>query len=918
MEDQAENTPKGWLRPFLKPLTPVFREVVVMSFFVNLLALAVPVFTMQVYNRVVNNNGISTLQGLVVGMVLVLIFDYVLKQARARILQTVALRVDVQLGRRLFRKIMRLPLQNLEAQPSAYWSSLFRDSDVVRNTLSGSTALLVADLPFAILFLVLIFVIAAPVAWVLVIMLPVFMFVAWRSANVMSDASGQERKSTQSRDALISEMIAGRTTIKALALDRTMEPVWEEKHAENIESAIGRGSKTDGYSNLGASLGLLTSLLLTTVGALAIIDQKLTIGALIATNMLSGRIVGPLNQLVGTWRMYSGFVQAVERLGNVFMVDAEREESEVKLKRPKGLLNVENVIFSYSEDLAPVVSGITMEIEPGGIHALVGRNGCGKTTLLKIIQGLYQPQKGRVTMDGADIAQFTRSELADWLGYVPQESVLFAGTVRDNITSRQPDANDEDIIKAATEAGVHQFIIDLPDGYATEIGEAGGRLSGGQRQRIAIARALVGDPPVVLLDEPSSSLDRHAETDLKNTLVEIAKTRTVIMVSHSPTLLSACDYLYALDRGKLALGGPAREILPRLFGGKAPPPKDDGPKPGGGPGGSGGGAPAPKKPSAPDGAAVGATMPAPAAAPGKGPMTPLQQAAALQTGAASMTPIQRAAAAQQTQGAQPQIQKPKSQVKTAVTPRGRAPSIAKAKKHASALTNPGATLGAKSGLKPRTEAKPRPQPGEQPRRGQTLGAMPKLRTKGTGAQPKKIAAGAKLKTTATPRTATRAIARPSVKSDSVRTKSQPMLRASKPAVETTAETPPRVPKAAAKLKGKHKPQLRSVDTQASQAHKPSTLKTKRTADTPALRGPQKPTVVPALDAAKDTSNVVDKPASTIKVNASLRPTTASILKAWAEGGSSMPQTPRKGKQGRGAGARARSVPALRNKKSLGE
>jgi len=665
LDQSTDKSAKSWLAPFLKPMTPVFREVVGMSFFVNLLALAVPVFTMQVYNRVVNSNGISTLQGLVVGMILVIIFDYVLRQSRARILQTVALRVDVQLGRRLFRKIMRMPMQKLETQPSAYWSSLFRDVDVVRNTLSGSTALLVADLPFAILFLVLIFVIAAPVAWVLLVMLPVFMIVAWRSANVMSDASGQERKSTQTRDSLIAEMIAGRTTIKALALDRSMEPVWEQKHAENIESAISRGSKTDGFSNLGASLGLLTSLLLTTVGALAIIDQNLTIGALIATNMLSGRIMGPLNQLVGTWRLYSGFSQATERLGNVFLDVAEREASEIKLEKPKGALSIENVIFSYGDDQAPVVSGISVDIAPGGVHALVGRNGSGKTTLLKIIQGLYQPQKGRVTIDGADIAQFTRSELADWLGYVPQESVLFAGTVRDNIISRMPNATDEEVLRASTEAGVHQFIIDLPDGYATEIGEAGGRLSGGQRQRIAIARALVGDPPVVLLDEPSSSLDRHAETELKNTLVDIAKTRTVIMVSHSPTLLSACDFLYALDRGKLALSGPAREILPRLFGGKTPVNQDAA------------GA-APPKAAAPQATEsktpVAKTTATPAAkAKAKAPRAPLSA-------------LEKIALAHSQPSAQGQKQAQPSRVKAAATPRGKARP--KTEQHAPKATAP--------------------------------------------------------------------------------------------------------------------------------------------------------------------------------------------------------------------------------------
>ncbi|MCW8916350.1 MAG: ATP-binding cassette domain-containing protein [Magnetovibrio sp.] len=819
-----------------------------MSFFVNILALAVPVFTMQVYNRVVNNNGISTLQGLVVGMFLVIAFDYILRQSRARILQTVALRVDVDLGRRLFRKIMRLPMQNLEAQPSAYWSSLFRDVDVVRNTLSGSTALLVADLPFAILFLVLIFVIAAPVAWVLLIMLPVFMFVAWRSANVMSDASGQERKSTQTRDSLIAEMISGRTTIKALALDRSMEPVWEEKHAENIESAINRGSKTDSFSNLGASLGLVTSLCLTTVGALAIIDQNLTIGALIATNMLSGKIVGPMNQLVGTWRMYSGFMQATERLGTVFANSSEREESEVQLDRPKGALSVENVVFSYSEDLAPVVAGVTVDIKPGGIHALVGRNGSGKTTLLKIIQGLYQPQKGRVTLDGADMAQFTRSELADWLGYVPQESVLFAGTVRDNITARMPNATDEDVIKAATEAGVHHFIIDLPDGYATEIGEAGGRLSGGQRQRIAVARALVGDPPVVLLDEPSSSLDRHAETELKNTLVEISKTRTVIIVSHSPTMLSSCDYLYALDRGKLALAGEASEVLPRLFGGKGPAPKKTAPKndgngpdkPKGAPGG-GKGAPTPNQ-KKPDG-------PTPQAAKAQSTATP-------KPAAKSPAPMDGLDKLAKSKSAKPQG---KATPKGAATPRAaqvKATATPKAK-----VARP--TAQAKQPIVP--TQRPLPTASRKDPR-----SLPSLRGSSTAIdvdQPKTRSA---VKASATPRVGTKG------------TKTSPLLAPKKPTVSKTSE--------------------------------------KIGAATPSLRGPRTQTSLPSFEENQTSSSQkgesVDE--STVNVGSNLRPSTEKILKAWAEGSTVATVTPRKGQQGRGSGARSRSVPTPRGPGSVGE
>ncbi|HEC90760.1 MAG TPA: ATP-binding cassette domain-containing protein [Alphaproteobacteria bacterium] len=559
----------AWLKPFIRPLKPIFREVAAMSAFINLLALAVPVFTMQVYNRVIGSGAMSTLQGLVIGMVIIVAFDYILRQSRSRILQTIALRIDVGVGKQLFNKVVSMPLDVLEKLPGAHWQSLFRDVDMVRNTLSGSTAVLIADLPFAFLFLGIIFLIAPAIAWVLLVALPIFMFVAWRAGNVMASANSDERETTQGRDEMIAEMIAGRTTIKALALEGAMRPIWEKKHAVNIEKAISRGGKTDSFSNLGASLSMTTSVALTTIGALAIIDHQLTVGALVATNMMSSRIMGPLNQLVSQWRAYNGFVQAVGRLGALFNTPSERQESAVKMDRPDGQIVLEGVSFSYDPNLPPAVDNVHIAIKAGGIHAFVGRNGSGKSTILKLIQGLYKPNEGRVLIDNADVSQFTRAELAGWIGYVPQESILFAGSVHDNITYRKPDATDEEVLRAAHASGVHAFIIDMPDGYATDIGEAGRRLSGGQRQRITIARALVGDPPIVLLDEPSSGLDRQAEQELRRTLLEIAKTRTVVIITHSPILLTACDDLVALDKGKVALSGPAKEILPRLFG-KAP------------------------------------------------------------------------------------------------------------------------------------------------------------------------------------------------------------------------------------------------------------------------------------------------------------------------------------------------------------
>ncbi|MEP4861480.1 MAG: ATP-binding cassette domain-containing protein, partial [Alphaproteobacteria bacterium] len=629
----AEPNNTAWLKPFVKSLMPTFREVVLMSAFINLVALATPVFSMQVFDRVVFHKGISTLWGLVIGMIAVIIFDLVLKLARSRVMQTVALRVDVLVGRQLFDKLMSLPLSELESKPAGHWQGLFRDVDTVRNTLSGGSAVLITDLPFVLMFLILIIVIAPPVAPVLLVILPLFMFVAWKSGNVMAAANQEERQSSISRDQLIAEMIQGRTTIKALALDQAMRPHWEQSHADNIEKSAVRGAKTDFYSNLGGSLTMCTTLLMTTVGALAIVNQEMTMGSLIAANMLSGRLLGPLNQLVNQWRTFNSFKQAAERLGQTFDTTSERAESEIELEAPKGELRTENVVFNYVEGTKPILSNVTINLPAGGIHALVGRNGSGKTTLLKVLQGLYRPTSGRVLLDGADIAQFTRHELADWMGYVPQECVLFAGTIRDNIAHRHADASDEQVIKAATHAGVHHFIIDMPDGYATDIGEAGSRLSGGQRQRIAVARALLGDPSVLMMDEPSASLDRQAEQALRDTLREISKTRSVILVTHSPILLAACDDLIALDQGRVALAGPSAEILPRLFGQQPMerPPEDavksDAPKPDAG------------KPKAPEAAA-----PAKPAAPSATPATPAPAAAKAPAAPATPAPAKPASA----------------------------------------------------------------------------------------------------------------------------------------------------------------------------------------------------------------------------------------------------------------------------------
>ena len=301
-------------------------------------------------------------------------------------------------------------------------------------------------------------------------------------------------------------------------------------------------------------------------GAIAIIERELTVGALIATTMLTGRIIAPLSQLLSSWKQFANAKQSADRLEKLFAEVGEREEAALKRERPKGTLTMEHVSFAYGEGKTPAVSDLAFKIGPGHLIGIVGRNGSGKSTLVKLLLGLYKPQKGRVLLDDADINQFSRDELASWIGYVPQECFLFSGSIKSNITKAHPSASDDRILAAAKLAGADSFIVNLPNGYDTEIGEGGHTLSGGMRQRVAIARALLRNPPVLLLDEVSNHLDMDAERALVRTLSELKKDRTIIVVTHSPMLLKACDRILVLDRGHVAMAGPAEDVLARISG----------------------------------------------------------------------------------------------------------------------------------------------------------------------------------------------------------------------------------------------------------------------------------------------------------------------------------------------------------------
>lgn len=556
-------------RTVFAPLFPILSEIFAATLVVNLLAFAVPLFVLQVYDRVIAQAGISTLQGLIIGMVGVILFDFILRQARSSLLQDCAMRIDASLAQQLFEKFTRLPLRILEHRPSAFWQSLFQDVDAIRTALSSIAAVLLADLPFAIIGIILIVAIAQPLAWALLIIVPLFILLAFLSSLSARAGTTQERGARLRRDALVSEIIAERATIKALGLGQHLASIWEERQAKTIEASIKRAAHTDRYHNLGKTLLLSSTVTLTGFGALAIINQELTIGALIAANMLVSRILQPLNQLVHQWKTLSAARQSYQRIKQVLDYPEDKQAAALNLSRPKGKITIDGLSFAYdNEGNAPVLSGITAHFGPSGLHAIVGPNGSGKSTLLKLLRGLYSPKSGRILLDQGDLEQFSETECLSWLGYLPQNSRLLSGTIKENLSMGPGTINDSDISKATQSLHLHDDILALKQGYDTQVGEYGEALSGGFCQRLCLARTLVNNPSVLLLDEPSSHLDIKGEHALALLLKNIAKHQTVIMVTHSRPLLKSCNSIMVLEKGRIKAGGPTSDILPKLQGGQ--------------------------------------------------------------------------------------------------------------------------------------------------------------------------------------------------------------------------------------------------------------------------------------------------------------------------------------------------------------
>jgi ATP-binding cassette subfamily C protein LapB len=544
-----------------------YRDVLAASLLINLFALAMPLFTMNLYDRIVPNSAFETLWTFAIGLCAVLGFDLAMKVVRAWFIDLAGKRVDHEMSSRVMAKVLNL---RLEARPKSVGSfaSNLRSFESVREFLTSASLGLLIDLPFALLFLVVTALLggwlALPTALAFVAVVGIS-FLAQRQLKPLTDSTQQ---ANQQRHSTLIEALVGIETIKALNVEGRTQRRWEESGRLLAE----QGAKIKLVNALAvqgtAWVSQMVTLSTVVLGVYLIADSTLSMGALIACTQLSGRALAPLGQLAALLVQYDGTRSAYQGISQIMALPEERADSSRFVMRPRmqGGIEFDRVSFTYPGGDRPSLDGVSFKIARGERVALIGRIGSGKSTIEKLVLGLYQPTGGTVRFDGIDSQQIDPAEIRGSIGYLPQDPTLFFGTLRENIAIACPYADDSAVLRAAEVAGLRSFIERHPQGINLPISERGESLSGGQRQAVALARALIADPPVLLLDEPTSSMDSESEARVLAHLGQVTKGRTVLLVTHRTTLLNMVDRVIVVDDAKIVMDGPKDTVLAELRG----------------------------------------------------------------------------------------------------------------------------------------------------------------------------------------------------------------------------------------------------------------------------------------------------------------------------------------------------------------
>lgn len=538
-------------------------EVLVASFFLQLLALVSPLFFQIVIDKVLVNRTLSTLDVLVIGLVAVSLFETVLGILRTYLFAHTTNRIDVELGARLFRHLLALPISYFQARRVGDSVARVRELENVRTFITSSALTLVIDLFFTFVFLAVMFLYSPVLTAIVLGAFPFYIGISLGATPLFRHRLDEKFARGAENQAFLVESVTGVETLKAMAVEPHMQRRWEEQLAGYVSASFrvlslgNTASQTVQFINKLVTVGVLY------FGAKLVIEGSLTIGELVAFNILAGRVSSPVLRLAQMWQDFHQARLSVARLGDILNTPAEPTFNPGRSALPniRGEITLEHVTFRYRIDGPEVLHDVSFSIPAGQVVGIVGPSGSGKSTLAKLIQRLYVPESGRVLVDGVDLAVVDSMWLRRQLGIVLQENILFKRSIRDNIALAEPGAPIDRVIAAATLAGAHDFILQLPQGYDAIVEERGSSLSGGQRQRIAIARAILGEPRILIFDEATSALDYESELIVQRNMSQMAVGRTVLIVAHRLSTVRFADRILTLDQGRLIEDGTHDELV---------------------------------------------------------------------------------------------------------------------------------------------------------------------------------------------------------------------------------------------------------------------------------------------------------------------------------------------------------------------
>ncbi|MGR3041958.1 type I secretion system permease/ATPase [Vibrio vulnificus] len=547
----------------------IYRDVLIASILINLFAIAAPMFTRIVYDKVVPNLAFETLWVLASGIFVVFLFDFILKMLRNYFIDVAGKKSDILISSKLFSKVMGIRMESKPPSVGAFARHL-QEFESIREFFTSATVSALIDLPFALLFLLLIWLMAGDLVYVPIAGVVILMIHSALIQGPLRRSIEEGSRLASQKYANLIESLAGLETVKLFSAQGQFQYRWEEAVAHMANWNIKTRRLTDSIQNAAGFVQQSANVAMIILGVYLISNGDLTMGGLIAATMLSGKAIGPLVQLSLLSTRYNQAKSSMTIINQVMEMPDEQEEGKRYIHRPmvQGKVELDRVTFHYPDAPVASIRDLSITINPGEKVAIIGRIGSGKTTLERLIMGLYKPTEGHVRIDDTDIQQLHHVDIRRNIGCVPQDSNLFFGTIRENITLGRPLVDDRDVLDAANRAGVTAFTQADPAGLERQVGEGGAMLSGGQRQAVSIARAFLGRPPVLLMDEPTSAMDNRSEMQIKYQLSQLKPSETLILITHKTSMLDVVDRVIVMEKGSVIADGPKAQVLSDLKQGK--------------------------------------------------------------------------------------------------------------------------------------------------------------------------------------------------------------------------------------------------------------------------------------------------------------------------------------------------------------